>query len=67
MFSAANQMIFSRPDFLLASSCDVDHSQKDVVGMFIVDDYKQEIDTSAIASFHGHGCDVNPWNAMPHT
>ncbi|CAI9761597.1 unnamed protein product [Fraxinus pennsylvanica] len=69
------QMIFSRPDFLLASSCSglnedltKDYSSlKDAFGPFLGDDLGKDckqIDTSASSS--GQGCehDSRAWNAM---
>ncbi|KAI3461201.1 hypothetical protein Pfo_017864 [Paulownia fortunei] len=71
-----NQMIFSRPDFLLASNCfgpmnhpTKDHSLlKDAMGTLLGDDLSRDCkqtDTGTTSSAQGHGHDSCAWNAMP--
>ncbi|KAL2507382.1 myb domain protein 33 [Forsythia ovata] len=70
-----NQMIFSRPDFLLASSCSCPNKDatkdysllKDAFGPLLGDDLGKDckqIDTSASSPAQGRGHDSRAWNAM---
>ncbi|KAL2485528.1 myb domain protein [Abeliophyllum distichum] len=69
------QMIFSRPDFLLASSCSCPNKDatkdysllKDAFGPLLGDDLGKDckqIDTSASSPAQGCGHDSRAWNAM---
>ncbi|KAL1558302.1 transcription factor GAMYB-like [Salvia divinorum] len=71
-----NQMIFSRPDFLLATNCfspvkhpTNDHTVKDAIETFYGDDLSRDckivdvVATPSTPSHHDH--DSGAWNAMP--
>ncbi|XP_047973877.1 transcription factor GAMYB-like [Salvia hispanica] len=73
---ARNQMIFSRPDFLLASNCfspvkhqTNEHTVKDAIEAFYGDDLSKDykivdaVATPSTPSHHDH--DSSAWNAMP--
>lgn len=66
-----NQMIFSRPDLLLASNCfsPVKHPTKDAIGTFLDDDLEKDCKKldSVVGTPsdqpHDHGSSA--WSAMP--
>lgn len=66
-----NQMIFSRPDLLLASNCfsPVKHPTKDAIGTFLGDDSSKDCkkldSVVATPSAQPHDHDSIAWNAMP--
>lgn len=70
-----NQMIFSRPDLLLASNCfsavkhpTKEHTLKDAIGTFLGGDLSRDckkVDAVATPSAQGHDHDSGAWNAMP--
>ncbi|XP_057782145.1 transcription factor GAMYB-like isoform X1 [Salvia miltiorrhiza] len=70
-----NQMIFSRPDLLLASNCfsplkhpTKEHTLKDAIGTILGGDLSRDckkVDAVATPSAQGHDHDSGAWNAMP--
>lgn len=72
-----NQMIFSRPDFLLASNCfgPNKHSKKEQsllkdIGTFLVDDLSSDckkVDVATAPTAQPHDLDSGAWNSISYS